>query len=163
MSGGDRPSPDPSAFFWEAGSVGVLLIHGLTSSASAMRPLGTYLHQRGLTISAPLLPGHGTHFSDLRRIRWSDWSAHVAAAWNDLKSRCDTAFVVGQSLGSLLCIQLASQSADVSGIVLLSSPFSLANHPGRRLLPILKYIIPSLSKSAPYWHNPTAAKLHWDY
>ena len=71
--------PDPSAFFLPGkptgGPVGVLLFHGFPGSTTDVRLLGTFLHARGPTISAPLLPGHGTRPADLNRVRWQDWTA----------------------------------------------------------------------------------------
>lgn len=51
---------DPAPFILTGGDDGILLIHGFTGSPAEMRPLGCYLHERGLTVSAPLLPDHGT-------------------------------------------------------------------------------------------------------
>ena len=61
---------DPSAFILENGPVGALLVHGFTASPTEMRLLGNHLHQRGLTVAAPLLPGHGTNLADLSKQRW---------------------------------------------------------------------------------------------
>ena len=76
---------DPSAFFLEGGKTGVLLIHGYTGSPTEMRWIGDYLHARGLTVSGPLLPGHGTTPEAMNRCRWTDWTGHVEAALADLR------------------------------------------------------------------------------
>ena len=57
---------DPNSFFLQGGSMGVLLIHGFTGAPTEMRLLGGFLHQNGLTVSAPLLPGHGTTVENVR-------------------------------------------------------------------------------------------------
>lgn len=49
----------PTVFFLKGGPVGVLLIHGFTGSTTEASLVGNYLHERGLTVSAPLLPDHG--------------------------------------------------------------------------------------------------------
>jgi carboxylesterase len=54
-----------------------------------MRLLGDYLHQRGLTVSAPLLPGHGTSVQDMNRCKWRDWVGHAGEKLADLRARCD--------------------------------------------------------------------------
>ncbi len=46
----------------------MLLIHGFTGSPPEMRLVGEYLHRRGLTVYAPLLPGHGTTVEDMNRL-----------------------------------------------------------------------------------------------
>ena len=70
-----HPELAPGAFVLGGGPVGCLLIHGFASSPPEMRPLGDFLHQRGITVSAPLLPGHGTVPEDLNRTLWQDWAA----------------------------------------------------------------------------------------
>ncbi|WP_390479735.1 alpha/beta hydrolase, partial [Frankia casuarinae] len=54
--------PGAEPFEFEGGSVGVLLVHGFTGSPGSMRPWGEYLSAVGLTVSCPLLPGHGTRW-----------------------------------------------------------------------------------------------------
>jgi hypothetical protein len=55
-----------------AGEVGVPPIHGFTGSPAEMRLLDHYLHERGLTVAAPLLPGHGARPAALNRQRQQD-------------------------------------------------------------------------------------------
>ena len=86
----------------------MLLIHGFTGAPPEMRLVADYLNQRGVTISAPLLPGHGTTVQDMNRCRWTDWTDHVQQALSDLQKRCQTAFVGGLSMGSLLALFLAA-------------------------------------------------------
>ncbi len=109
---------DPSPFFLEGGSIGVLLIHGFTGSPPEMRLVGDYLHQRGFTVSGPLLPGHGTTVEDMNRCQWTDWTNHVEKALADLQARCETVFVGGLSMGSLLTLYLAAHHPELHGAIL---------------------------------------------
>ncbi|MFN2222790.1 MAG: alpha/beta hydrolase, partial [Candidatus Promineifilaceae bacterium] len=79
---------DPSPWLLEGGDIGVLLIHGLTGSAAEMRPIGAFLNERGLTVMAPLLPGHGTRVEDLNQVKWTDWTAAAEEALAELQARC---------------------------------------------------------------------------
>ena len=74
------PKPSPEPYLLQAGSIGVLLIHGFTASPTELRPVGTYLHERGFTVLGARLTGHGTRLNDLRATARSDWevSAHSA-------------------------------------------------------------------------------------
>ena len=54
-----NPHLDSSPFCFEGSSTGVLLLHGLTATPVEVRLIGQYLHERGYTVSGPLLPGHG--------------------------------------------------------------------------------------------------------
>ena len=67
----------PGPFFLAGGPVGVLLMHGFTGSPPEMRRLGDSLYGEGLTVSAPLLPGHGTTTDECNSVRWQQWTAHV--------------------------------------------------------------------------------------
>ena len=137
---------DPSPFFLEGGPVGVLLIHGFTGSPPEMRLIGDYLHQRGFTVSGPLLPGHGTTVEDMNRCRWTDWTGQAEAALGDLQSRCATTFVGGLSMGSILTLYLAAQHPELAGII----TYSPAVWPADRLLyltPVLKRVIRTKVKS----------------
>jgi carboxylesterase len=111
---------DPSAFFLEGGQTGVLLIHGYTGSPTEMRWIGDYLHARGLTVSGPLLPGHGKTPEAMNRCRWTEWTGHVEAALADLRARCMRVFVGGLSMGSLLTLYLAARHPDLSGVLVYS-------------------------------------------
>jgi len=131
---------DPSAFFLEGGPVGVLLIHGFTGSPPEMRIVGDYLNTRGFTISAPLLPGHGTDVDDMNRRRWPEWTARVEQALSDLQLRCSTVFVGGLSMGSLLTLYLGAHHSEIAGLVTYSPAILLANKL-IYLTPVLKYFI----------------------
>ena len=82
-----------------------------------MRWIGDYLHTRGLTVSGPLLPGHGTTPEAMNCCRWTDWTGHVEAALADLRACCTRVFVGGLSMGSLLTLHLAAQHPDLSGVI----------------------------------------------
>jgi carboxylesterase len=79
-----HPHLDPSPFLLEGGSTGILLIHGFTGSPPEMLLVGDYLNERDLTVSGPLLPGHGTTVEDLDTRTWEDWTSHVESALGDL-------------------------------------------------------------------------------
>jgi hypothetical protein len=95
---------DPSPFRLEGGPVGLLLVHGFTGSPGEVRPTAEELHRRGLTIHAPLLPGHGTTPQDLNTRLWQEWADAVTEAYERLRGRCEVAFLGGLSMGSLLSL-----------------------------------------------------------
>lgn len=109
---------NPAPFLLEGGPVGIILIHGFTSSPTEMRLLGEYLNERGFTASGILLPGHGTTVDDLTRCKWTDWTDFIAAAYKELQSPCQLVFVGGQSLGSILTTYLAEHQTDLPGAIL---------------------------------------------
>lgn len=133
--------PDPSAFFLSGGPTGALLIHGFPGSTTDVRLLGQFLRRRGLTVSAPLLPGHGTEPADLNRVRWQDWTACAEDALAHLAERCDTVFVGGLSMGSLVATHLAAHHPELAGVALYSPAFAVQNKL-IYLTPLLKYLVP---------------------
>ena len=157
-----QSNPDTSPFFLEGGPVGVLLIHGFTGSPPEMRRVGDYLHQRGLTVSGPRLPGHGTTIEDLNRRRWTEWTDHVEGALTDLQARCKTVFVGGLSMGSLLTLYLAARHSDLAGAIAYSPPTMVADR--RSLLaPVLKYLMRQVPKGEDDLHDPEAEAYIWSY
>ncbi|MBU0703389.1 MAG: alpha/beta fold hydrolase [Chloroflexi bacterium] len=154
---------DPSPFFLEGGPVGVLLIHGFTGSPPEMRPLGDYLHQRGYTVSGPLLPGHGTTVEDMNRRKWTEWTGHAEQSLADLQARCETVFVGGLSMGALLTLYLAAHHPELPGAITYSPAVVVAN----RLIylaPALKHLLPTRSQSGESdLTDPEADLRLWSY
>ncbi len=140
----------------------MLLVHGFTGSPPEMRLVGEYLHKRGLTVSAPLLPGHGTTVEQMNRCRWSDWTNHARQALDDLRSRCETVFIGGLSMGSLITIYLAA-SQDPQGAILYSPAVKVADRL-IHLAPVLKYIVPRKPKTDESdYADPEAERRTWSY
>jgi carboxylesterase len=88
---------------------GVLCIHGFTGTPYEMRFLGESLASRGMTVRGIALPGHATRVEDLEPLGMSEWTAAVAAAFDEMATRCRAVAVVGQSMGGLLALHLATQ------------------------------------------------------
>ncbi len=113
-----HPDLDGSSFFWPAGEVGVLLLHGLTATTVEVRSIGKILHQNGYSVAGPLLPGHGTTPEELSRTTWQDWLSCARDAYQGLNLKCSTIFVGGESMGGLLALMLARQYPEIAGIML---------------------------------------------
>lgn len=108
------------SFLLEGNSIGVLMCHGFLGTPQSMRDLGQAIADKGYTVACPRLPGHGTHFKDLERFSSSDWFARIERAYVELKESCSTIFVIGQSMGGTLTLDLASRCNDITGILLLN-------------------------------------------
>jgi len=107
------------------GGVGVVLVHGFTGTPYEVRYLGEQLWRAGMSAYAPLLPGHGTSVSELERTTWHDWIAAVETAVTVLKDRHRHVALVGQSLGGLLALYLASRRRDICAVASLAAPLWL--------------------------------------
>lgn len=123
--------------------IGVLLCHGFTSTPQSMRAWGEHLAAEGYTVRCPLLPGHGTRWPDLNRTTWLDWYGTAEAALAELRDRCRSVFVFGQSMGGTLTLRLAQRHPDIAGIVLVN-PSVTTLRKEARLLPLLSRVWPAV-------------------
>jgi carboxylesterase len=149
-------------FLHRAGDTGCLL-HGFTSSPHELRDLGRYLADRGITVSAPLLPGHGTHPDDLRGLSWRDWYGAASGALDELRGECKRVAVAGLSLGGALALHMAAQrGGDLAGVVAMSAPVLFPPGLGKLLL-ALQPGIRALHKPLRDIQDPVARRLHVSY
>jgi carboxylesterase len=153
---------NPSPFTLIGGDVGILLVHGFTGSPAELRPLGQYLNERGLTVAAPLLPGHGTTPQDANRARWQDWQTCVEGALAELQTRSRRVFVAGLSLGSLLSLSLAARHHELDGAIAYSPAIQVTD-PRSYAVAIIKHIVPTLAKPSDFFADPAAKDLMWSY
>jgi len=154
-----NPHLEGNSFFWQGSDTGVLLIHGFTATTAEVRLLGEYLRDRGYTVSAPLLPGHGTTPQDLSQRHWQDWASAVEQAFNEMFIHCERIFIVGESMGALLALYMASEYADVTGILVFAPALVLKNKNAMRLARLLSPFIPYVNK--PVKPKPDATDARW--
>jgi carboxylesterase len=135
VSDGDTASP--------RGRIGVLLSHGFTGSPASIKPWGEHLAGQGYAVSVPRLPGHGTTWQEMNTTTWAHWSGEVERAFEALSEQVDSVFVCGLSMGGGLALRLAADHPDrVAGLVLVN-PAVATDRLDVKLLPVLKYVIPS--------------------
>ncbi|QKW06030.1 alpha/beta fold hydrolase [Streptomyces sp. NA04227] len=133
--------PGAEPYRHEGNEVGVLLCHGFTGSPQSMRPWGQYLAAQGLTVSVPLLPGHGTRWEDMQLTGWQDWYAEVDRKLTALTDRCERVFVCGLSMGGALALRLAAKHGEaVSGIAVVN-PANKMHGIAVNALPVARHLI----------------------
>lgn len=97
----------------------IVACHGFSGTPASVRPWAEYMHQRGYTVTAPRLPGHGTRWQDLATTRWPDWYGALERAFDEALNRGKPVFVLGHSMGGTLSLRLAQQRGDeMAGLVL---------------------------------------------
>ncbi|MFF0391608.1 alpha/beta hydrolase [Kitasatospora sp. NPDC004615] len=154
--------PGAEPYRHDGGPVGVLLVHGFTGSPQSMRPWAEHLADAGLTVSVPLLPGHGTRWQDLQPTRWEDWYATAETALLELADRCEQVFVCALSMGGALALKLAEKHGDrISGLVLVN-PSVRSDNPATVLLPVLRHLLPSLPGIASDIAKPGTTEVGYD-
>jgi carboxylesterase len=160
--------PGHEAWSGGEGDVGVLVLHGYTSSPYGMRGLAEHLAEAGCSVELPRFPGHGTHWKDLARTTWRDWAREATAALEILADRTARQVAVGLSMGGALALHLAETREDLAGAVLINPAVSTTN-PVARLVPLLKHVVPSVAglgndiakpgaDEQPYARNPVRAQ-----
>jgi carboxylesterase len=138
----------------------VLLLHGYTATPVETSLLGKYLNERGYSVSAPCLPGHGTTIEDLHRCNWTDWSSHAEKVYLELQEQCKQVFVVGESLGSLLTLYLGSRYPRIGGLILFS-PALRARNGLIDLAPFLAPFLKQLKKTRSHSTAMTIVDQRW--
>jgi len=137
-----NPHLEGGDFFWEGNSTGILLIHGFTATTAEVRLMAEKLHQAGYTTAGPLLPGHGTHPDDLNRSTWQMWLEKVKSDYEALARKCDRTFVIAESMGALIALELAAQHPEIAGLLLFAPAIKIDGlWPARLLAPFKKYLV----------------------
>ncbi|MGP4011937.1 alpha/beta hydrolase [Streptomyces sp. 4N124] len=154
--------PGAEPFRHEGGEVGVLLCHGFTGSPQSLRPWAGYLAERGLTVSLPLLPGHGTRWEDMQLTGWQDWYAEVDRELRALRERCTQVFVAGLSMGGALALRLAAKHGDaISGVVVVN-PANKVHGLTAYALPVARHLVRTTKGIASDIALPGSAEVGYD-
>ena len=103
-----------------ADAPGVLLIHGGGDTPQALRYLAEYMHGRGYSVRAPLLPGHGRTLREFSGVVADQWMQAVRIAYRELTEEHSWVAVAGLSMGGALAAQLAAEQQSIPATVLLA-------------------------------------------
>lgn len=135
-----------------------VLVHGFSGTEKSMEPIAKHLEAEGWHVENITLPGHGTHWRDLGRVRWTSWCAAVDQAIDDAKSTAgsEKVAVVGLSMGGALALRAAAMRTDISRLVLVNPSLGL-QHPLLPLIGVLKRIIPSIQNGGRPVNDPAVS------
>lgn len=126
------PATHGHQFFPGSASVGVLVLHGFTSTTASVIEWARAIHLADdaaghhPSVSVPLLPGHGTSWEALAKENWHAWRDAVDEEYWRLRSRHDHVVVCGLSMGGALAVQLAARYR-VAGLLLVNPALALTN------------------------------------
>lgn len=134
--------------------VGVLMLHGFTSSPTPLRPWAAALANAGAQVVLPTLAGHGTRWQDLVEVSAGQWRDDVRRAIDELLTGVygepvDELVLAGLSMGGTLALDAAAHRPATH--VLLVNP-ALRLKPldalGGLLAPVLKHVVPTVAPIA---------------
>lgn len=107
--------------YMEGNQIGILITHGFLGTPQSVRFLGEEFARLGYTVFAPRLKGHGTHFKDMEITSHHDWFAEMEKGYLFLKEKCSAVYVIGQSMGGTLSLQLANKYPEIEGLILINA------------------------------------------
>jgi carboxylesterase len=125
--------------FIDGGETGIIFFHGFTASPYEGKDFAAHFAQKGYTVWAPLLPGHGTHPVDLVKTTWEDWYSYAENCFLELKQSCKKIILAGQSMGGSLALSLASRYS-IDAVITLAAAVFLKDW-RLKLLPVAKKLL----------------------
>ncbi|MEA1972199.1 MAG: alpha/beta fold hydrolase [Candidatus Cloacimonadota bacterium] len=138
--------------------IGVLLVHGLTSTTSAMRGMAERFAEKGFNVELPPLAGHGTKWQDLNKVTYHDWLDDLEKALSNLKERASKIFVFGLSLGGGLSLHLAGKHPELAGIIAINNVCKFTS-PVYWFVPLIRFITPSVKGVASDIKDPNEKEI----
>ncbi|HUO45831.1 MAG TPA: alpha/beta fold hydrolase [Acidimicrobiia bacterium] len=139
----------------------MVVVHGFTGIPGHWRLAAEFLSQKGYTVVAPLLPGHGTSVEEMAKFGAPDWlRAVVESALTVSDHR--RVHLAGLSLGGLLAI-LAAGPTNAASVTAISAPLRFRRK-GIYLAPFLHPFRPYTAWTAsPPAGEPETAELFQTY
>jgi carboxylesterase len=113
--------PGAGSFFLKGNEIGILISHGFVGTPQSVSFLGEYLASEGFTVYGVRLSGHGTHYEDMERCNYQDWIKSIEDGFNFLQQHCRDIFVIGQSMGGTLTLNLSQKYKNIKGIMLINA------------------------------------------
>lgn len=114
--------PGADSFYIKGNEIGILLIHGFVGTPQSVKFVGNQLAEKGFTVYAPRLKGHGTHSKELEATTFNEWLTELEHAYYKLKSVCSHVFIAGQSMGGVLSLILANK-VNPAGVITINAAF----------------------------------------
>jgi len=108
----------------ENGDEAILLLHGLTANPASVKELAEFFSNKGYTVYAPVIKGHGTSIFDLEKTNYLDWRKSAEDAYFKLSKDHKKIYLVGTSLGGLLSLDLAANHK-VQGLIIINTPIEI--------------------------------------
>ncbi|WP_083392173.1 alpha/beta fold hydrolase [Bacillus sp. MUM 13] len=119
--------PGAESFFYPGNSTGILICHGFNGTPQSVEYLGSQFAEKGYTVYAPRLKGHGSAASDLKVCSYQDWIQNLEDAYCVLQQTCSRVYILGQSMGGALAIDLASKT-NCDGVITVNAALKVPQY-----------------------------------
>ncbi|MCB1196994.1 MAG: alpha/beta fold hydrolase [Bdellovibrionota bacterium] len=134
-------NPDNAGITLPGADQAVLCLHGFTATPQTFSELARAIHQQtSFHTIAPLLPGHGTVYTDLDEITYKDWITFAQEQYQKLLQSFSQIHLVGLSMGATLC-QILSQKypATTQSISMMAPALRLSSTIDQLRMHIMQY------------------------
>jgi len=137
----------------DATAPAALLLHGFGDTPQTLRLLAGALHERGWSVRAPLLPGHGRTLKAWSATRGDEWVSYARSELATMMRGHETVALIGLSMGAAIAAALAADITAPAEAPRPAPPSAAApsQSPGRSRLA-------SLVLLAPYFSPPTSVR-----
>ena len=95
-----------SITYKQGSNTAILLVHGFPSTPAMYTYSAKRFHDAGFDVYSPLMPGFGTDPKDLEQTTFTQWFDFICRYYEDLRSKYETLFVLGTSMGGLMTLKL---------------------------------------------------------
>lgn len=130
------------AFSLPGGDTAVLLIHGFSAGPEQMRTCAEFMAQRGYTVRALHLPGHGGTMKELEDGgSWDRWLSEARKETLGLMEEHKKVIVMGHSMGGALALLMAEE-LPVDAVIAVAPAVKIAN----RWAPLGPFLAPFCPK-----------------
>lgn len=98
----------------------MLLLHGFGDTPQTFCYVAAALHAAGLSVRAPLLPGHGCTVDEFARSRAAEWISHARSEYDSMLASFRAVGLAGLSMGGAMAAILAATARRLPALVLLA-------------------------------------------
>lgn len=145
--------------------IGVLLLHGFTSSLNAVSGLVPKLKNQNIEYEMPALRGHNATPDALKGVIAEDWYDDAFNALKKLSERVDRIVVIGLSMGGLVALNLCAREHELKNKICACITWAAALgfcNPLAWLAKPLSIFIPNW-KGQDSFHDPECRKNNKNY
>lgn len=156
---------DPYVNIIKDADCAVLFLHGITGSPAAWSPIARAITAKGISVSVPLLPGHGTSWQELNATTFDDWLQVARLELTILCRDHQRVIVAGLSMGGALALALGEglrKDQERLGEIIVVNPALYVDSPLAPLLPVLHSVIPSVPAIANDIAHPGRDEMAYD-